>query len=133
MQVFAQELQPQQIPNRPAKAWQLLSTERNHRCPHAQACGLLGQVQLTQPQLIGRTAFQFPQNRLDLEIGQTPVTLHIRPLDPLEGVVFVAAIRVHLCDLCRGTKSIGSDELVQCLIEFVAMTEVPLRQPVEVQ
>jgi hypothetical protein len=59
--------------------------------------------------------------------------LAVGPFEPLEGVVLVAAIRVHLCDLCRGTKSMGSDELVQYLIGFVAMTEVPLRQPVEAQ
>ena len=48
----------------------------------------------------GGPPFKFLQIRLDLEIGQTRVTPHIGPLDPLEGVVFVAAIR-SICTLAN--------------------------------
>ena len=70
------------------------------RCPHERSFQLVvGQTHRPQECVPARVAVEVREKRIPPHAGKAPVALSARAFEPLEGPIFVPAIRVDLGDL----------------------------------
>ena len=94
-------------------------TDRGTGTPQ-RAFDLARETHLAQEGVPPRIGVQRAQTRTGLRFWEPAIALHVRPLQPVEGEVRLAARAIHLRDLEGAVGLVFRDQFLQCRVGFIA-------------